>query len=217
MRIGFIGIGHIGGNCARLFAAAGHQAMLSFSRHPERLQTLAAELGGNIGTPEETVDFADVLVISIPWDAFPELLEQVPDFQNRIVVDTSNAYGSIDLPPGGTTAASFNAARLPNARYTKSFNTLTAGFQAEAAGRTGAERVVQWLCGDVDEAKRTVAALIDGIGFAAVDVGSNAQAAIMESPRRAGAVYGEEYRLPDASKAVAAIRDGRSLPATPRY
>ena len=39
----------------------------------------------------------------------------------------------------GQTAASFNAQRMPGARYTKSFNTLTSGFQAEAAARHGDE------------------------------------------------------------------------------
>jgi predicted dinucleotide-binding enzyme len=191
--------------------------MLSFSRNPERLQSLATELGASVGFPSETVAFADVVLLSIPWDAFPELLAQVDDFRGKIVIDTSNAFGSIALPPRGTTAASFNAARLPRARYVKSFNTLTSGFQAETAGRHGADRVVQWLCGNDDEAKRTVATIIDSIGFVAVDVGNNMQAGIMESPRRRGAVYGEEYRAPEASQALAALRDGRPLPATPRY
>jgi predicted dinucleotide-binding enzyme len=43
---------------------------------------------------------------------------------------------------------------MPGARYTKSFNTLTSAFQAEAADRPEEERVVQWICGDDEEAKR---------------------------------------------------------------
>src|SRR2546425_13327633 len=87
----------------------------------------------------------------------------------------------------------------------KSFNTLTSGFQAEAAGRTGAERVVQWICGDDQEAKEVVARLIDDAGFAAVDLSGNATCAVMEAPRRPGAVYGEEYRLADATAVVEAV------------
>lgn len=52
------------------------------------------------------------------------------------------------MPAPGQTAAAFNAARMPGARYTKSFNTLTSQFQEETAGRTGPQRVVQWLAGD---------------------------------------------------------------------
>ena len=46
---------------------------------------------------------------------------------------------------------------------------------------------------DDDEAKKTVARLIDDAGFAAVDVGGLADASVMEAPRREGAVYGEEF------------------------
>jgi predicted dinucleotide-binding enzyme len=82
---------------------------------------------------------------------------------------------------------------MPGARYTKSFNTLTSAFQAQTAQRD--PRVVQWLCGDDEQAKEVVAALIRDAGFEPVDLRGTADCAVMEAPRRAGAVYGEEYRL----------------------
>jgi predicted dinucleotide-binding enzyme len=102
----------------------------------------------------------------------------------KIVIDTTNQFGSGPMPPADQTAAQLNAARMPAARYTKSFNTLTAAFQAEAAGRQGAVRVVQWICGDDAEAKQIVAGLIDDAGFAPVDLGGTADCAVMEAPRR---------------------------------
>jgi len=39
----------------------------------------------------------------------------------------------------------------------------------------------------------------------------------MEAPRRNGAVYGEEYRLPEAQAVVEAVRAGRPIPPTPAY
>src|SRR4029453_7613204 len=111
----------------------------------------------------------------------------------------------------------FNAARMPGAHYTKSFNTLTSGFQAEAAGRQGEERVVQWVCGDDAEAKRLVARLIEDAGFVPADLGGTAECAVMEAPRREGAVYGEEYRAADVEAVVEAVRAGRAIPPTPRY
>ena len=51
MRIGVIGAGRIGGNAARLFAKAGHEVLVSFSRDPQKLDALAAEIGGRAGTP----------------------------------------------------------------------------------------------------------------------------------------------------------------------
>ena len=217
MRIGIIGAGHIGGGLARQLAGAGHQVMLSFSRDEAKLGELAGQLGPDtrVGRPAEAVAFGEVVVISVPWSAIPEALAQAGPLTGKIVIDTTNQFGT-PAPPGGQTAASFNAARMPGARYTKSFNTLTSGFQAEAAGRTGDGRVVQWLCGDAD-AKRVVAGLIEDAGFIPVDLGDVADCAVMEAPRRPGAVYGEEYRAADAAAIVEAVRSGRPIPPAPRY
>lgn len=133
------------------------------------------------------------------------------------MIDTTNQFGGPPLPPAGQTAAAFNAARVPGARYTKSFNTLTSGFQAEAARRSGDERVVQWLCGDDAAAKEVVGGLIEDAGFVPVDLGSAAECAVMEAPRRLGAVYGEQYRLADAKAVIDALRAGRPIPPTPQY
>lgn len=217
MRIGIIGAGRIGGGLARQFAGAGHHVMLSFSRDEAKLAELASQLGPDtsVGSPADAAAFGEVVVLSVPWSAIPEALAQAGPLTGKIVIDTTNQFGS-PAPPSGQTAASFNAARMPGARYTKSFNTLTSGFQASAAGRTGDGRVVQWLCGDAD-AKRIVAGLIDDAGFMPVDLGEVADCAVMEAPRRPGAVYGEEYRAADAASVVEAVRSGRPIPPTPKY
>jgi 8-hydroxy-5-deazaflavin:NADPH oxidoreductase len=45
MKIGVIGAGRIGGNCARQAVKGGHEVMLSFARDRSKLEGLAAELG----------------------------------------------------------------------------------------------------------------------------------------------------------------------------
>lgn len=137
MRIGIIGAGRIGGNVARQLARAGHEPKLSFARDQDKLRSLAVELGEGVelGTPREAAEFGDVVVVSVPWDALPEALEQTGSLEGRIVVDTTNQFGSGPKPAEGQTAAAFNAARMPGARYTKSFNSLTSAFQEETADR----------------------------------------------------------------------------------
>jgi 8-hydroxy-5-deazaflavin:NADPH oxidoreductase len=220
MRIGIIGAGNIGGNCARRFVMGGkHEIKLSFSRGHATLDALARELGKNasVGTPPEAVHYGDVVLLSVPWDAIPEALKQAGSLAGKIVIDTTNQYGSYLLPPKGQTAAEFNAARMPGARYTKSFNALTAGFQAEAAERRKSEKVVQWICGDDAEAKRIVAKLIEDAGYVPVDLGGTKSCHVIEAPRRKGAVYGEEYRSADAPAVVEAVRAGRPIVPPPRY
>jgi predicted dinucleotide-binding enzyme len=219
MRIAIVGTGRIGGGIARQLGAAGHELTLSLSRDPAKLGRLASEIGAHAsaGSPREAVASADVVVISVPWSALPQVLEEVGSLAGKIVIDTTNQFGAPPLPRHGETAAHFNAARMPGARYTKSFNTLTAGFQAAAAGREGDRRVVQWLCGDDADAKRIVARLIEDAGFVPLDIGGTSECAVMEAPRRRGAVYGEEYRLPQALAVLEALREGRPIPPTPRY
>ncbi len=220
MRVGIIGAGHIGGNIARFLAGADHDVTVSFSRDPGSLEKLAAEIGPRVspGSPAEAAASAEVVVVSVPWPVIDEALAQAGPLAGKVVIDTTNQFGAgAELIPAGHTAAQFNQARMPGARYTKSFNTLTAAFQRRAAARSGDNRVVQWLCGNDSEAKAIAASLITGSGFLPVDLGGTADATVMEAPRRAGAVYGEEYRGPEAQAVVEAVRNGRPLPPTPSY
>jgi predicted dinucleotide-binding enzyme len=218
VRVGVIGAGRIGGGVARLLARAGHEVVLSFSRDPEGLRAQAEQIGVRAGTPAEAAAFGDVVVLAVPWPAIDEAVAQAGSLDGKVVIDTTNPFGAGGWEiPAGRTSTQVNQDRLPGARVVKSFNTLTAAFQQEAAGRTGPDRVAMFLAGDDPEAKALAATLIDDAGFDAVDVGTAAESAILEAPRRPGAVYGEEYRLAEARAAVEAARAGRPIPPTPEY
>ncbi|WP_053225634.1 NADPH-dependent F420 reductase [Solirubrobacter soli] len=215
MNVTVIGAGRIGGNIARRLAGAGHALTLGFARDLEAQRALANEIGGRVAAPAEAVAGAEVVVVAVPWGVLPEALAQLGSLEGKVVIDTTNQFGAGPMPAAGQTAAAFNAARMPGAHYTKSFNTLTAAFQVQTAGRE--PRVVQWLCGDDEAAKAIVAGLIRDAGYAPVDLGGTAGCAVMEAPRRDGAVYGEEYRPAEAEAVVEAVRNGAPIPPTPRY
>ena len=212
MRVGILGSGRIGGNAGRLLARAGHEVLFSFSRSPEKLEALAHEAGNGAraGTPREAAEFGEVVVLSVPWALVDEALEAAGPLEDKVLVDTTNQFGPGGLAeiPGGISAAEFNARRARGARLVKSYNTMTAAFQAEAAGRTGEERVAMFYAGEDAEAKRVVAGLIDDSGFAPVDAGGWGEVWIMEAPRRDGAVYGEAYRRAGALRSAEALRGG---------
>jgi predicted dinucleotide-binding enzyme len=212
MKIGIVGAGRIGGNLASLWAKQHHEVMLSYSRDPLHLEQAASAIGAraSAGSVREAVEFGDVILFSVPWSRIDEVIEEMGDLEDKVVIDTTNQFGPdgvVELPEGKT-AAQLNKERLKGAKYVKAFNTLTAGFQGSAAGRSGDERAAMFFCGDDDEAKETVKKLIREIGFAQVDAGGTADAAIMEAPRREGAVYGEEVSKPEAMEFLEKARSG---------
>lgn len=213
MKIGIIGAGHIGGNAGRLFAQAGHEVLFSFSTDSQKLAALAASIGlhAQAGTPAEAAAFGEVIMLSVPWGTIDVALGQAGSLDSKIVIDTTNQFSpnGVETLPDGLSAAEYNQRRIPSARLVKSYNTLTAGFQAQAASRAGADRVAMFYAGEDAEAKRVVAGLIDDSGFAPVDMGGWDTVRFMEAPRRHDAVYGEEYHLAEACAFVERVRSGR--------
>jgi len=217
MRLGIIGAGHIGGNIARRAALGGYDVTVSFARDRADLDALAAEIGGTAGEPAQAAT-AGLVVLSVPWAVIDEALAQAGPLAGRVVIDTTNQFGrGVTASLNGRTAARHNADRMPGASYTKCFNTLTAGFQAAAATRTGDDRVVQWIAGDDPAAKATVAELVEACGYVPIDLAGIDVCSVMEAPRRPGAVYGEEYRKADAEAVAVAVRAGQPIPPTPAY
>ena len=200
--------------------AGGHEVLVSGSRGPVVYDTAG---GGDrrrtSARAAEAVAFGEVFVFAVPWRLIDEIVPTLGPLRRQ---DRHRHDEPVRAPAGSRTstagtAAQVNAQRLAGARYTKSFNTLTAAFQAEASLRKGDDRVALFLCGDDDEAKKVVAGLIADAGFVPVDLGGTADAAPMEASRREGSVYGEEYREPEARAAAEALRAGRPLPPTPQY
>jgi 8-hydroxy-5-deazaflavin:NADPH oxidoreductase len=217
-RIGIIGSGHIGGNLARLLAPAGHDIVISFSTDPRKLDTLAAETGTRAGTPGEAAGHGEIVVVSVPWSLIDTALAQAggPDaLAGKTVIDTTNQFGQVGgrfgvLGLGGRSAAETNAAKAPGATWVKAFNTLTAGFQAAASGRTGPDRVVMFYATNSEDAAAATQTLIRQAGFDPVRTGTLARTDVGHQEPK-GDLYGEEFHHDDAMAAVQRLRG--TLPA----
>jgi 8-hydroxy-5-deazaflavin:NADPH oxidoreductase len=235
MRIGIIGAGNIGGNLARLLAGAGHRVTVSFSRDPAALARLAEQLGATATTPAEAARDAEVIVLAVPWGVVDEALAAAggaAGLAGRLVLDTTNQFERRDgalavLDLGGESASAYNARKAPGARWVKVFNTLTAGFQASSAGRTGPDRVVMFYATDEatdattddattdDIAVATVERLVNDAGFDPVRTGTFARDEVGHQEPK-GDLYGEEFHHDGALELVAKLRgtppSGRGRP-----
>jgi 8-hydroxy-5-deazaflavin:NADPH oxidoreductase len=188
MRIGIVGAGHIGGTLARRLVDAGHEVAVSNSRDPGTLAGLVEELGGQAQamTAAEAVRFGEVVVVSVPFGRYREL--PVDGVAGRVVIDTTNYYPERDgrfaeLDDDGTTSSELLQTHLPGARVVKAFNAVVwtslrdRGRPAGDGGRIGIP-----ISGDDEHAKRTVAELIDQIGFDPVDAGTLADGGRRHQP-----------------------------------
>jgi hypothetical protein len=186
MRIGIIGAGHIGGTLAGHFVDAGHEVAVSNSRGPETLPGLVDELGGRAQamTAAEAARFGDVVVVSVPFDRHRELPTE--DVAGKVVIDTNNYYPQRDghfaeLDSDRTTSSELLQAHLSGAR--KAFNAIVWTRLRDGGRPAGdGERVGIPISGDDEQAKGTVAELIDQIGFDPVDAGTLAEGGRKHQP-----------------------------------
>jgi predicted dinucleotide-binding enzyme len=175
--IGFIGAGNIGTAVARLAVEHGYDVVLSNSRGPETLTDLVAELGpsAEADTAEGAADRGELVVVTVPFKAYRDV--PVEPLAGKIVVDTNNYYPQrdgqfADLDEGRTTSAALLQEHLPQSRVVKAFNHIQSNHLGEHAQPAGTEnRRALAIAGDDPEAKATVMALIDELGFDTVDAG----------------------------------------------
>ena len=176
-KIGIIGSGRIGGTLGGLWLKAGHEVMFS-SLDLEHDKALAARLGANAhaGTPKEAAAFGEVLLISVPYAALPQLGKDLVDaIKGKVLLDTCNPIPArdgdmaIEAKAKGTGIASPQL--LPGARLVRAFNSVGYTMLQSEAHR-GGERVAIPLAGDDAEALAIAVRLVQEAGFEAVVVGS---------------------------------------------
>jgi predicted dinucleotide-binding enzyme len=191
MRIGIVGAGMIGATVAKLWVDAGHEVRLA-SRHPEDLKALVDMLGSGAsrGTPVEASTFGDVVMLTVPLKATPDLARDLASLlAGKIVMDTGNAYEKRDgdaardaaRHPGGS--AGWAAAWFPGARWVKAFNTVYYKTLASEAHREG-DRLGIPLASDDRQAIDLVAGLVRDAGFDPVPVGPLARGKEFEPDTR---------------------------------
>lgn len=181
LKIGIIGTGQIGGTLARLWVAAGHEVLMS-SRHPDELKGLAASLGprARVGTPREAALFGEVVLMSVPYGALPQVGRDLKtELAGKIVLDTCNPYPSRDgemaVEARKVSTGVADPRFLPGVRLVRAFNAINSGDLAGEAHRAG-EPIAIPLAGDDAQALAVAERLVRDAGFAPVVVGPLARA-----------------------------------------
>jgi predicted dinucleotide-binding enzyme len=192
--VGFVGGGRIVETVARLSVAAGHRVVLSDSRGPEALADLVGELGPLVSaaTGEQAAEAGDIVMVRTPFGARRSI--PVEPMTGKVVLDGCNYDPRrdghiIDLDTGRVTSSGLLQRHLRGSQVVKVFNNiLSRHLRSLARPHGAADRSALPIAGDDDQAKATVTAFLDSIGYDAVDAGRSPRAGVKNRAPRSTAV-----------------------------
>ncbi|WP_254721954.1 NADPH-dependent F420 reductase [Kovacikia minuta] len=175
MKIGIIGAGNMGSGLGKIWAQNGHQLMFSYSHDRSKLEKIAQAIGPNasVGTPAEAVQFADVVVLAVPYGAVEDALKAADSLDGKILFSIVNALlpDMSGMAVGTTTSAAEEIAKLaPTARVVEALPVFAEVLNSELR-RFGDQQATIFYTGDDEPAKQVVADLLREIDVELIDAG----------------------------------------------
>jgi 8-hydroxy-5-deazaflavin:NADPH oxidoreductase len=182
MSSAIIGFGAVGHALARAFARKNIQVAVASRRPPEAISPRAKAIGPTvIASSLQDALKAEIVILAVPFGVQNELAKAA-DWQGKIVIDATNAYSVAPDELGCLPSSVVNAQALVGSRLVKAFNHLPARTLAQDPDVKGGRRVT-FLSSDDDDAASQVAALVEQLGFAPVNLGKLAEGGLLVQAR----------------------------------
>jgi 8-hydroxy-5-deazaflavin:NADPH oxidoreductase len=175
MSYAIIGFGSVGQALTRAFARKDIQITVASRRPPEALAPQARAIGPTV-IPKSLDDAlkADIVILAVPFRQHREVAKAVASWQDKIVIDVTNAFGVALEELDGLPSSVVISRALPGARLVKAFNHLPAAILGQDPNVKGGRRVV-FLSSDDESATAAVGALVEQLGFAPIGLGKLAE------------------------------------------
>jgi predicted dinucleotide-binding enzyme len=183
MKIGLLGSGAVGQALAKAFASEGNEVMLG-TRDPNAVKiTEWLQKAGNgikAGTFDETAKFGELIVLCALFRAVEDVISLAgkKNLEGKIVIDTTNPIAE-GPPVNGVlkyikvkdgSAGEFIQNLLPASHVVKAFNSVGNSLMYKPNYEEG--KPTMFICGNSEDAKKTVTGILEAFGFDVMDSGS---------------------------------------------
>ncbi len=180
MKVGIIGSGVVGQTLAAGFVKHGHQVEIG-TRDPAKLMEWSAKNpGATVKSFAEAAAFGDVVVLAVGGEVAQQALTLIGSsaLQGKTVIDACNPIGggppvngvlSFFTPQNQSLMEQLQKA-YPSAHFVKAFNSVGNGQMINPDFAGG--RPTMFICGNDENAKKTVAAILDQFGWDTEDMGA---------------------------------------------
>ena len=188
MKIGVLGSGVVAKTLAAGFLKHGHEAMLG-TREPAKLADWVAEnASARVGSFAEAAEFGDLVVLAVKGSAAAKALRAAgaQNLAGKPVVDATNPIA--ELPPENGVLRFFTnldeslmeglQREFPDARFVKAFNSVGCAGMVDPRFEGG--KPTMFICGNDDQAKKTVSGILDQFGWETADMGKAEAARAIE-------------------------------------
>ncbi|GEO06335.1 3-hydroxyisobutyrate dehydrogenase [Adhaeribacter aerolatus] len=211
MKIGIIGVGHIGKTLALTLSAAGHEVHVANSRGPENIGADVLATGAKPVTVQQAIINKEVIIISIPLNRIPEiapLFTGVPE--NTVVIDTSNYYPARDNKIASIEAGQVESLWVQEQLgrpVAKAWNAIGSDSFAKKGKPAGSpDRIAIPIAADRELDRKVTRTLVEDTGFDAFDAGA-LQESWRQQPGAPG--YCTDLSLKELPAAIAAADKAR--------
>jgi NADPH-dependent F420 reductase len=185
MDVTIVGTGNMARGIGKRLVAGGHEVTV-LGKETADAEAVVNDLGenGSAKAGRSGAEIADdIVVLAVYYPDAKAVVEQYGDgLAGKVLVDITNpvneTYDGLVTPPDGSAAQEL-AASAPEARVVKAFNTTFAKTLGE--GRVGNHLLDVFLAGDDDDAKATVAKLVEDGGLRPIDAGPLKRARELEA------------------------------------
>ncbi|MBX3081321.1 MAG: NADPH-dependent F420 reductase [Anaerolineae bacterium] len=213
------GTGKEGSGLAARWARSGYRVIIG-SREAAKAEAKVAEMNAELGSAVlvgadnlSAVQQADIVVLTVPYDAHARTLEGLKDaLQGKVVVDVTvplkpPAVRTVNIPPGQSACMEAQALLGSGVKVVAAFQNVSNTHLQDDEEHVDCDVLV---CGDDAQAKEDVIQLAVAAGMRGIDAGPLQNAIAIESLTPVILYINRKYKVKGAGIVITGLEQGKA-------